>query len=443
MDLSNRETASAILLGLFLLLLIVLPQTRSTFFEGIAQVSKALFVSRLLLLLGSYFAYTGLIVFVSYRLGLWNVSLTKDTLIVVFFVGLPILINTPKIKDGSKLVGKVVRETLGVSALLVFYLGLEPLPLVGELFSQTFITFCVLMSTIANTKPETKKIGSCFQVLTVIAVIGLLAYATTQFIRKRESYAWDSVAASFGLSVWLPLALLPFIYVFAFVAHCESVLVMLPFFNNRQIPKLRVRLGFLLGLHFSTRFAALFTGRWRGEIVLADTFRDSLDVMRRFRGEVRQRAQAEKARVNLLKQNAGIQGTDDEGLAIDRREFFETKEALDSLFYYQMASKRHEGKYRADLLKIFGHLAKRGLPEDPEINFLLSKNGNAWRVWRMTPGGWFFGIGGTSNVDEKWTYFGAEAPASFPGENHPNWFNDLKDASCEEWIKDDRPIRPS
>ncbi len=422
--------------------MIALPHTRSIFFKGIADVSKAFFVPRLLWPLAAYFVYAGMIVLASYELGIWNASLTKDTIIVVFFVGLPIIFSTPKIKDGSKLVGRVVRETLGVSALLIFYLGLEPLPLGGELLSQTFITFCVLMSTVANMKPETKKVGSFFQILTVIAVTGLLGYATTQFIRKWDGYAWDSVIASFGLSIWLPLALLPFIYVFAFYMHCESALAMLKFFNNRQVPKLRTRLGFLLGLHFSTRFAALFTGKWRWEIAHTETFRGSLDVMRKFRSEVRHRAQAEKSRVNVLKQNAGVPGIDDEGLAIDRREFFGTKEALKDLLVYQLASKRNEKKYRADLVEIFGNFSKKDLPEDPEIQLLLRKDMKAWRGWRKTPGGWHFGIGGTPNTDEKWTYFGAEAPDSFPLESHPNWFKESAEAS-NEWQMDDGPIPPS
>lgn len=442
MDLSNREAATLILLGFLLLLLIVLPQTRSVFFKCLADISKALFVPRLLFALLAYFAYTGLLVFSSYKLGLWNASLTKDTLIVVFFVGLPILFNTPKIKNGSKLVGSVIRETLGVSALLIFYLGLEPLPLVGEIFSQIFLTFCVLMSAVGNMKSETKKVGSCFQVVTVVAVIGLLGYTTTQFIKKMDSYAWDSVIASFALSVWLPLALLPFIYVFAFVMHCESVLVTLPFFNNRQVPKIRTRLGFLLGLHFSTRFAALFIGKWRGEIAHTETFRGSLDVMRQFRREVRHRAQAENSRVNILKQNAGVPGIDAGGLAIDRREFFGTKAALKDLWSYQLASMRNKKEYRSDLVEIFGNFLKKDLPEDPEIQILVRKDMKAWRAWRRTPGEWYFGIGGTPNTNEEWTYFGTEAPNSFPLENHPNWFKDSAKFS-DEWQKNDGPIPPS
>lgn len=441
MDLSNREAATLILLGLLLLLLIVLPQTRPVFFKGLADVSKVFFTPRLLLPLASYFAYAGLIVFVSYRIGFWDASLAKDTIITVCFVGLPILFN--QVTGGSKLFRQVLLETVGASALVVFYLELEPLSLVGELFAQPFIALCVALGAVGSLKPETKKVGGYFQVLAGIAAIGLLIFVTTQIIKKWDGYAWDPVIASFFLSLWFPISLIPFIYIFSFVARCQTILVMLPRFNNHQIPPLRTRLGLVVGLHFSDHLACLFTGGWRGKIARSETFRDSLDIMKKFRGEVRQRAQDEKYRVNLLKQNAGVQGTDAEGLAIDRREFFETKEALDSLFYYQMASKRNKGKYRADLLEIFGHLAKKGLPEDSGIQFLLRKDRNAWRVWRMTSGGWFFGIGGTPNVDEKWTYFGAEAPTVFPRENHLNWFSDLKDAPCEEWIKNDSPIRPS
>lgn len=422
-------------------MLIALPQTRSPFFKGLADVSKAFFIPRLLLPLASYFAYASLIVFASYRIGFWDVSLTKDTIIAVCFVGLPILFN--QVTGGSKLLRRVLLETVGASALVVFYLGLEPLSLAGELFAQSFIALCVMLGAVGNLKPETKKVGGCFQVLAGIAAIGLLIFVTTQIIKKWDGYDWGPVVSSFFLSIWVPIALIPFIYIFSFVARCQTILVRLPRFNNHQVPPLRTRLGLVVGLHVSDRLASLFTGGWHRKITRSETFRDSLDIMKKFRSEVRQRAQDEKSRVNLLKQNAGVQGTDAEGLAIDRREFFETKEVLDSLFYYQMASKSNKGNFRADLLENFGHLAKKRLPKDHGIQFLLRKDRDSWRVWRMTPGGWFFGMGGTPNVDEKWTYFGAEAPTSFPGENHPNWFNDLKDASCEEWIKDDRPIRPS
>jgi len=444
MGLTNRELASIILFVVFVVVMLLVPKTRVEVGPSVLSVLKVLLVRSILVSLVGYLVYAAAIVFVGWKLSVWNVELLKDTIILVFFVGLPLAASAHELNEGSKLVGRVIRDTVGISALLLFYLNLEFLPLLGELLVQPIILFCVLMAIAAQREQKTKGIATFFNVLAVLVILCLLVLGTIHLIKKWDTYDWPQVIDSFALSIWLPIALIPFVYVFAFFMHCQLILKMLPCFNEKKVPRLRIRLALVLGLHFSTRFASLFTGKWRGEIARTDTFRGGRRVMRKFRRNVRNCAKAEEQRLARLDENAGTDGVDEDGLLLDRREFGATKKVLTRLFQMEMGWYRNQlGHYREDMLVVLGDVTKDGLPADNGIQLKVRKDKQAWRAWRQTLSGWYFGVGGTPDLNYMWQYEGFEPPDSFPIDNDPWWVNASVRESSAEWSKDDEPIRAS
>lgn len=438
MELTTRELASVILLAVFVGVLLAIPKIRRDVLPSFGGVAKAFFVPKILAVVAVYFGYTAAAVFAASRIGVWNLDLLKDTLIITFFVGFPVAMNAYKIRTGKALISKMIRETVGISVLLAFYLNIEPLPLWGELLVQPIITFFALMAFVGQREEKTKKVGGFFNVLTALIGIGLLIYTTVQIIQNWRTYDPAPLVGSLALSIWLPVLLIPLIYVFAFVMHCESIFTRLPFFNDKKKPKIRARLALLMGLRFSTRLASSFNGLWLRQIARAAGFRDGIRVMRDFRQSLRDEAEAEQRRLALLREFAGVDGVDENGLTLDRREFAETKNVLTDLFYMQMGWHRNRlGHFKDDMLNILGDVTKKGLPTDHGIELRVRKDKQAWMGWRRTPGGWYFGVGGTKDLNDQWQYDGPTPPDSFPAEGSSSWTNATKTPSSAEWAASD------
>lgn len=441
--LTNRELASVILVVVFIGVFVLVPKLRRQVSSSFVNLLQAFFVWKIQLLLLLYLGYAFVIVYLAWRLGAWDSSLLKDTLIVVFFVGLPMVFSANGVRSGTKLVRDVVCDVVGVSALVVFYLSLGSLPLWGELLLQPFLILLVSLAAMARFNPEHRPVEKLATILLGIIGLSLVAYTTRLLVSTWNAEMATDAVASFVLTVWLPIALIPAVYVFAFIMHSENILTMLPFLNDRKKPKLRIRLACLWGLHFSTRLASEFTGRWRSQLALSAGVREAIRTMRQFRRAVKDRDQALEAHNERLEQMTGVDGVDEDGLRLDRREFYETKKELTNLYFMQMGWHRNRGgTYRPELLDLLGDMTEKGLPREHGIQLAVRKDKQAWRAWRQTSGGWYFGVGGTSTLEHQWQYDGPTAPAGFPSERAAGWFNATIGASSPEWMhNDEAPTR--
>lgn len=273
-------------------------------------------------------------------------------------------------------------------------------------------------------------------------MIGLIAYVTIRVATGFNEFNWEHEATVFALSVWLPVSLIPFIYLFGLIASREATLVGAKFHNGREALPLAARLAFVLGVHGSLRYATSFTGRWLPELAKQQSFRDASRTMREYRQSVRNNARQNHERRRRLRKQAGSTGVDENGLWLDRREFHETKEALDGLFYAQMGLYRHHGgRYWTDPIVVFPVGGFRNLSEDHGVDFRVRDDGQAWAAWRHTVGAFCLGVGGTQDLEAHWRYAGTESPSNYPGPASSGWVDVSEDPKASsEWHADDAPI---
>lgn len=439
-ELTNRELASVILVAVFVGVFTLVPKLRAQVGPSFLGVLKAFFVWKIQVPLLIYFAYAAGLVYLASRLNLWESGQLKDTLIVVFFVGLPLLFGASNVKDGKKLFRDVVRDAAGISALLVFYVGFGSFSLWAELLLQPIAIVLSLLAVVARQNPEHKPVEKLVNGLLGLIGIVLVIHTTLSIVSGWDSGEWSDGAKSLVLSLWLPLALIPFVYVFAFIMHAELILTMLPFFNNRKKPKLRMQIACIWGLHFSTRLASEFTGQWRDQVAQANDWLAARRVMKEFRAAVEKRDHASKAYEENLAAMAGVSSVDEDGLRVDRREFYATKKELTNFYFMQMGWHRNRGSgYRPELLDLLGDMTKKGLPEDHGIQLVVREDWQAWRAWRQTPCGLYFGVGGTAKLEYQWQYDGTMPPKGFPSAKSPGWVNATIGFSSPEWTKNDEP----
>lgn len=287
MELTSREIATVAVTVGFVLLAFSLSNDRKGLLQEFLEVAKAFTAWKVSIVLLAYLAFLTGVVVVAYFLGVWSPSLLKDTVIIGFSAGLPILFNSTNFEDGFDVIKHVTKEVLSVAALLVLYINLIPFPLLGEVILQTFLLFAVTIVLVTKRDDKTAAAGKFFENLISLLVLGLIVYVTVQVINRFTELDWGEKASAFALSVWLPAMLIPFIYAVGLIASCEATLVRAKYHHDRNGLSLPVRLGFLVGVHGSLRNATSFTGLWLTELATQTSFRQTLRMMRQYRRSVR------------------------------------------------------------------------------------------------------------------------------------------------------------
>ncbi len=122
-------------------------------------------------------------------------------------------------------------------------------------------------------------------------------------------------------------------------------------------------------------------GPWTNDIVKTTSFREARAVLKSLNADADLKAAIAAKAAADLERYAGVAGVDVEGRQLDRREFAPTTNALELLDAYANADFR-DGRYRADVATRNGGWMF-GLPDDHGIVVEVSKNGRAYRAWRL------------------------------------------------------------
>jgi hypothetical protein len=280
--LSDREVASLILIGALIIFCIVKADIR----KSLLGMVKVFFGYQLVTINLIYLTYGAALILLASRIGAWDPRLLKDTIVVLLIVGYPMVFRANNVSDGKVLMSRTLRETLGISALVVFYVNLSSLPIVWELVIQVVAVFAAMVAVVANSQGPKSRPVAVFMNGVLIA-IGLLLLVTTtaNFITDWKTEDFGVILKTMLMTIWLPIALLPLIYVGAFLMQLQVIYVMLPFNNGHKTVPLRVKVALLMGLRGSVRLGAAFVGAWRTRIGKTASYRDARLVMGRFRRE--------------------------------------------------------------------------------------------------------------------------------------------------------------
>lgn len=439
--LTNRELASLILLGAFIVVVLAVPKMRRSVGPAALNVLKIAVTSGSLLTIWGLFLLwcTGWVTLAA-LVGAWNFGLLKDTLLIVFTVGFPLLFRTVNAKSGTAIMRQIGGETVALSAFLLFYLNLEPLPLWAELIFQPAVTFLVLLRFAADRRSDGKLLQGCLGVLIAVASLGLIVWTTVQFIVHAGTRDWVGTFLELALSLWLPVVMFPFFYVASFYAATQKITRRL-----RRIYKppalRRVTLAVVLGLHFRLKWARAFLPPYEKPILRAKTFREAVRLMRDFRSDIKRRESLEADRLANLEALAGKPGADESDGQLDRREFEGTKRALEFIDVAQgLRYERLGNCYWDDLTELVLQPVDRyGLPSDHGVHVETTPDGQKWRAWRQMPSGWHLGIGGRDGEPGHFLYTGPGQPTNWPGD--PGWADAARDLELpEDWTRNDRPV---
>lgn len=438
--LTNRELATLVLLGILVAVVFLVPKMRRSIGPALGQVLRAALIPSILTVFGLFLVWCALWVLIGLAFGYWELELLKDTLILVITVGFPILFRSMSAKSGTAIVRQIGRETIAFSAILLFYLNLEPFPFWVELITQPTFTFLVLLAFVAGRDKKDRRVAGCLNVVLTIAGLGVIAWSTVQLILGAGSRDWGATLQELALSVWLPLVMFPFFYGVTFYAAAQKMTRRMRRIYTPPASR-RATLAAVLGLRFRLRWASAFVPAYEKPVLRSTTFREAMKHMREFRAAVIRKEAAESNRLTTLEVLEGEPGADVSGAQLDRREFEGTKRALDFLVTAQgLRYERGGNRYWNDLTEVVLQPVERyGLPPEHGIVVEITEDGQAWRAWRQLPNGWFLGIGGKDGNPGHFLYAAGSAPDTWPGGDDwtdATWSPELP----PDWERNDRPI---
>lgn len=440
--LNSREIASLILIGAAVVLAFAVPAIRRKVAPGLRQLWKAFTTPKVLVIFVGLFVWIAASLALGWLLHVWSWVLLPDAVIITIVLAIPMIFRITTVKTGGVIVRDLVHESVGIAALLAFYLNLETFPLWAELLLQPFLTILALLNGLLSTKPEWRRGRAVVGFIILLVIAGAAVWTTVSLVTGWSSLNHEELLLAFAQTLWLPLLLFPYLYGVAFLMAAELALVRMGSNHGTttwESASGRVGFAIVLGLHGSVRFANRLVGLGRYDpIGRSTTFREARSRMKDFRADVRARDRQERQRLLTLKENAGVQGVDADGAQLDRREFDGTKRQLEWINTTQMGRYAGNGnRYWNDLTEMMVDVDRYGLPADHGIVVQTTPDRQRWRCWRTLPSGWVLGIGG-SGPQSEWYYSGADVPTSWPGE--PPWVDGLTAFELPpDWSKHDGP----
>lgn len=144
--------------------------------------------------------------------------------------------------------------------------------------------------------------------------------------------------------------------------------------------------------------------------------------------------------------SAGVGSFDNTGLWQDRREFHETKEALEYVFFIQMGQYRHRGaQYRTETIVLYPPGGFKDLPKNHGVEIDVRDDRQAWMAWRVTASGFVLAVGGSSDVDARWRWAATTPPKQYPASDSEGWSQLRLDTEGyfrgePNWDYDDSPV---
>ena len=413
---NDRELATAIWIAALLVLVLWKRDLRASLWD----VIKLFLGAKILVPVLFYATVIGARVFVAAHVGLWNQALLAETLIWFFLSGAVLFFRVTDAGKDQGFFRKRVLETVGIAAFLEFFMNLKTMALPWELLLQPVVAVLVGLQVVAGSDRKHAPVKRLANGLLALVGIGLLAFTIQSVATYWRTQDYQLFWRCLALPIWLTLGVLPFIYSLALSAGYEQVLTRMSFFNDRQRPHLRAVLGVVVGLRGNLSDVNGFAGPRARAAAVAGSFEEARREVAGFKQDRQQERDRQQAKRERMVRYAGVDGTDDSGRRLDRREFEATKRALEWLATCQMGWFRQRASYRADLLGIVGHFDRQGLPQHHGITMHVRKDGHAWYAYRRTISGWVLGIGAGAPPPNQWHYDSAEPPSGYPGED-PGW----------------------
>jgi hypothetical protein len=266
---NNREIALGIWIAIFIIFVFLKPSTRK---PAIGLVKSA-FAWKLSFTYASALIYVTAIVYLLFRLGLWDRAQLKDTILWMLTVGSVNLFDITR-EDKNNYFKDTLKKIFKLTIILEFLVGFYTFNLSLELL---IIPLVILISGLLAVGKKEEKFKPAVKFLNnVLSLLGLflIGYTIYKIIHDFSSFANKETASEFLIPPPLSFLFLPFVYVLSLLVNLESIFIGVKSELKSKRLVRYARWQVLLRFNFNK----IDTNRWR-QLVFARHPRTKNDVL--------------------------------------------------------------------------------------------------------------------------------------------------------------------
>jgi len=233
MELTTREIATLIWLGIVAVILLVMPTMR----QPLLGLLRAFAQKTILPVLAFFALYVGAMIWFLHAICIWDWDQLKNTIIWTVSVALISVLRSNNIPDEPDYFRKWITENFQILAFVQFLINLYTYPLWAELLVIPFVTLLTGIIALGDRDPKTKQAVSVLTNILALFSLAFFGLALVMTVVDFWNYATIRTWRDFYTPILLTLLFLPFIFVLYVLMSYESAFDSLSF-NIRDI-KLR------------------------------------------------------------------------------------------------------------------------------------------------------------------------------------------------------------
>ncbi|MBN1182374.1 MAG: hypothetical protein JXB49_08820 [Bacteroidales bacterium] len=226
-SLSNRELATIIWLLIFLSIALMQKSIR----KSIGSVLTAFFDKKILTIILTALIYSSAVIFILYKLKLWQLSFLKDSFYWYSMTALVILFNLNDTSKNKNYFKDILLQNIRFMVIIEFIVNIFSFSLWIELIFIPIFILISIISAYGESYPEYKKVGEIGSA--ILSVIGLTLFilSITEIIKSFENYANAEELKIFLFPIILSITFIPFAYMTAIYMEYEILFARMKIFH--------------------------------------------------------------------------------------------------------------------------------------------------------------------------------------------------------------------
>ncbi|MFK7779780.1 MAG: hypothetical protein QM490_01420 [Candidatus Gracilibacteria bacterium] len=232
-SLTNREIASLIWVGIFLIFILLNKDVRKSLFQallGMLGLKGTLFLAIAFIFIN--------IIIVNLLLGKYDIL--KEIIVWCFIVPFPLLLGANKVKDDIHYFKKILKNSIKLMVIIAFIVNSYTFNIIAEIFLLLFILIFTMTSAYGEVKEEYKQVKVFSDYVLMILGIIMLTLAINGFINEPNKILAIKNLYVFFTPVILTVLFLPFIYFFSLIMEYESLIIRVKVFPDESFGKTKI-----------------------------------------------------------------------------------------------------------------------------------------------------------------------------------------------------------
>lgn len=230
---TNREYALAIWLGIAIVLMLSQKNIRDTIFA----MFRTILHRKILLPLFILIAYIVFVVFLFFKLHLWEMGMVKETLYWFFGTAVVMFVNVNNAGNDAQFFRKKLLSNLEFMVIFGFIINLYTFSLPAEIVLMPFLFLLFGMIAVAEIDKKHAPIKRILAFFLSAVGIFFLFYAVSMAILDFGNFFSIATLKDFLLHPMLTILVLPFIYFLALYSIYDGLFMRIDLFVKKKIQR--------------------------------------------------------------------------------------------------------------------------------------------------------------------------------------------------------------